>query len=273
VGTNAGRGRSKEAGYRAALSARANRVGQFGPMRGSLLVVLLAGCGRLAFDATIDRDGSVGGNGDVRPDGAGVDFLDSFDRPDQAGVGNNWIERTPGVFSIANNMVTTAATAGGWTINHVYRPTAEDIDDLEVSVEVVITDVTNPDWPQIFVRGDADASAYYIWVENGPTGTGGVNVDLARDGRLDGSSWTALDQGTVPLASVGERYRLRLSAQGFNPVLLAAAYERWTGTTWQILVSLSAQDSAPNAMASGHWGFSGHVRPAFTYDNFAMSRL
>lgn len=242
-------------------------------MRGWLFVVLLvAGCGRFGFDPATDRDGSVGG-GDAPRDGSTVSFFDSFDRPNQAGVGNGWIERTTGVFSIAENQVTTAPTGGGWTINHVYRPTAEDVDDLEVSVEVMITDVTLPDWPQIFVRGDTDASGYYIWVEDGPTGTGGVNVDLSRCGRLDGSSWIALDQGTVPVASVGERYRLRLSAKGFNPVMLAAAYERWNGTTWETLVSLSAQDSAANAMASGHWGFGGHVRPAFTYDNFAMTRL
>lgn len=242
-------------------------------MRGWLLVVAAAGCGRVAFDPISGSGDDSGGDGDARRDGSGIGFFDSFDRPDQAGVGNNWIENKAGVFSITGNEVTTAPTTGAWTTNHVYRPAAEDLDDLEVSLEFVTTDVTTPDWPQIFVRGDADASAYYVWVEYGPSASAGVNVDIARDGRLDGSSWTALDSGTVPLASVGERYRLRLSAKGFNPVVLAGAYERWTGTTWQTLISLSAQDSAPSAIASGHWGFSSNQRPTFTYDNFSMTPL
>lgn len=241
-------------------------------MRGWLFLIVVAGCGRVGFDPATGDASTTGGDG-AQPDSSGVTFLDTFDRPNQAGVGNGWIERTTGVFSIQDNKVREAATPGGWTINHVYRPTSEDVNDLEVSIEFVTIDVTNPDWPQIFVRGDADASGYYVWVENGPSGSGGVNIDLARCGRLDGGAWTALDQKPVPVASVGERYRLRLSAHGFAPVALAAEYERWSGTAWQTLVSLSAQDSAPNAMSSGHWGFSGHVLPAFVYDNFSMTRL
>ena len=232
-------------------------------------VVIVAGCGRLSFDP-LSGDGSVITTGD----GSGsADFFDSFDRADQAGVGTNWIENTPGVFSIAGNEVTRVASASAWTTNHVYRPPSEDVNDLEVSLEFVATDVSSPDWPQIFVRGDTGASAYYVWVEYGPSATTMVNVDLAREDRMV-TGWVALDQGQVPTANVGDRYRLRLSAKGVAPVVLAGAYEKWNGTAWQTLVSLSAQDTdAVLAIQSGHWGFSGNQLPTCTYDNYSMTRL
>jgi hypothetical protein len=218
-------------------------------------VVAASGCGRIGFDP-LDT----------------ATFFDSFDRPDQAGVGNGWIENTPGVFSIHGNQVTKAPSGSAWTTNHVYRPPSEDVQDLEVSLEFVTTDVTNPDWPQIFVRGDTGESAYYVWVEYGPSASTTTSVDLAIQDRA-GTSWVALDKGTVPTAAVGDRFRLRLSAKSFNPVVLTGAYEQWTGSTWLPLVSLYAQDGNPNAIAGGHWGFSGNVLSTCTYDNYSMTLL
>jgi hypothetical protein len=231
-------------------------------VRAWFVILVVAGCGRIDIDPI--GDGSVGGGTPT--------FFDPFDRPDQAGVGNNWIENTTGVFSITGNVVTRVASTSAWTTNHVYRPPSEDASDLEVSMEFITTDVTNPDWPQIFVRGDTGESAYYVWVEYGPSASTMVNVDLARDGRTEGT-WTRLDSGLVPTASIGDRYRLRLSASGFNPVVLGGAYERWSGTDWQTLVTLSAQDSTAQAIATGHWGFSGNQLFTCTYDNYSMTLL
>ncbi len=231
-------------------------------MRAWVVLVLVAGCGR------IDIDPIHGATGDGGP----PSFFDPFDRPDQAGVGNNWIENTPGVFSISGDQVTRVASASGWTTNHVYRPPNEDASDLEVSLEFVATDVTNPDWPQIFVRGDENQSAYYVWLEYGPSASTTVIIDLARDGRTEGN-WTRLDSAMAPTANVGDRFRLRLGASGSNPVVIAAAYERWTGAAWQTLVTLSAQDSSAQAIATGHWGFSGNLLSTYTYDNYSMTLL
>jgi hypothetical protein len=240
-------------------------------MRAWCVVVVIAGCGRIDIDP-LSGDGGLGGTSDGAADAGPPSFFDPFTRPDQAGLGNNWIETTPGVFSITGNQVTRVASASDWTTNHVCRPFSEDVNDLEVSMEFVTTDVTTPDWPQIFVRGDSYASAYYVWLEYGPSASMGVKVDLARLGRSEGT-WVTLDSGIVPTASVGQRYRLRLSAKGNNPVVLAGAYELWTGATWQALVTLSAQDSTTNAIATGHWGFSGNQLFTATYDNYSMTLL
>lgn len=243
--------------------------------RGIGVLVALCSCGRVNFGGTgVDDAGAV-------PD-AGLDaapaftFTDNFDRADAAALGNGWIEANPATFAIVNNRV-ERGIGGDWTNNHVYRAGSEDVRDVEVTLEFIVTSLAAPDWPQVFVRGaPASFAGYYVWVEDGPTSSSATTIDLARKASSE-SWWTGLDSDLVPAAQVGERYRLRLRAIGANPVGLNAYYERFDGSTWIELVHLEANDNAPTAITdSATWGFDGHVGQIggpYAYDNFTMTAL
>jgi hypothetical protein len=243
--------------------------------RALLVVTALAACGRVGF-------GSASGSDDIVGDAAGSDasdggddasmptFFDSFQRPANTEIGNGWIEKTPNVFSITDNKVTRTLD-GDWTTNQVSRPPSEDLADVEVSIEFTLLDVSQPDWPQVFVRGEPSTFAgYYIWLEAGPS-TYETPIDIARKGSAE-SWWTALDQKMAPVAVAGERYRLRIAARGANPVVVDGDYERWNGSAWDAVVTLHGEDSSPEAITgAGTWGFDGHTGTTtgpYVYDNF-----
>ncbi len=238
-----------------------------------LVILAFAGCGRLGFDDI------AAGASDATPiavdSASGPSFLDTFDRPDQAGVGNNWVEHDPGVFSIANHEV-HRVVQGDWTTNMVSQPPDGTL-DLEIAMEFVVTDTATPDWPQIFVRGiPANFDGYYLWVDTGPSATDLRPLDLARKPD-DQSWWTPLATTMVPTATVGSRYRLRLRATGAHPVHLQAWYEIFDGSAWSSSITLTADDNDPDALVDpGVWGFDGHTGSTggpYVYDNFSMTKL
>lgn len=239
------------------------------------LLVVLAGCGRLGFDTSSDAvTDALGGDG--AGDAAGVTFVDGFDRADSPSLGNGWIEKTPSTFQIEGNAV-TRTTSGDWTVNQVYRPASEDQRDIAVSLEFEVLDVAEPDWPQVFVRGNPAAFAgYYVWLEMGP-GTADTVIDIARK-ESAAAWWTGLAQSAAPPAMVGERYRLRLFVRGASPVNIDAWYERSVDVgTWEELVHLTAVDAVPEAITDpGTWGFDGHVGTTggpYRYDNFTATPM
>jgi hypothetical protein len=240
------------------------------------VVIALSACGRVGFDAS-----ELGGT-DARGDASGIDasdastalFFDPFTRPADTAIGNGWIENTPGTFQIMDNKV-TRTISGDWTRNQVHRAPSEDLADIEVSLEFTLTDLAAPDWPQIFVRGEPSTFAgYYIWFENGPS-TFGTPIDIARKGAAE-SWWTGLAQMTAPPAQIGQLYRLRLSAKGQNPVVLDAHYEQFQAGAWSDIVVMHAEDTDPNAIDTGTWGFDGHTGTAlgpYVYDNFTATAI
>lgn len=244
-------------------------------MRALAVLLVLSGCGRLGFDAS-----AIGTSDAQSTDGADATnesafFVDEFERADNAALGNGWIEKTPTAFAITDGVVTRTQN-GDWTTNQVYRAAAEDRSDLEVSIEFLVMDVAQPDWPQVFVRGvPASFAGYYLWIETGPT-TFGTPIDIARKGESE-AWWTGLASMTAPAATAGERYRLRLSAQGANPVVLSGYYERYTAGTWSTIIEMHAEDTDPNALVGpGTWGFDGHTGTPtgpYTYDNFTATAM
>ncbi len=246
-----------------------------------LYLVALCACGRVGFGSIgsgvgDDENGAIDSAIDGAVDAGTIDgetlpmFFDSFDRPNSNDLGNGWIEKTPNVFGIADNRVMRTRN-GDWTTNQVSRPPNQDLADVEVSIEFTLLDVTEPDWPQVFVRGEPSTFAgYYIWIEDGPS-TVATTIDIARKGPTE-AWWTALDSDTAPPALPGERYRLRLMARGASPVVVDGYYERWDGSAWITVVTLHGEDNSPNAITgAGTWGFDGHTGTStgpYVYDNF-----
>src|SRR2546430_6402124 len=120
-------------------------------------------------------------------------FSDDFNRPDSVDIGNGWVEKTPGAFSLSGNAVIKAATATGFADNLVYRPASESSLDVEASVEVRFASMP-PGYAQVFVRGQTATIAnagvfdgYLMFTDNDP---GRAFLDRIENG------------GFVPLAQI-----------------------------------------------------------------------
>lgn len=198
-------------------------------------------------------------------------FFDDFNRPDSGILGNGWQEKNPNAFYIVNNAASKqgTTTSMGYRNNIAYRPASESVLDSEVAMEFVL-DTLPPGFPQIFNRVQTDTvqitnvlDGYIFYIDN--------NATRAVLGRQRGNSFlTTLD--TLALSSplqAGQRYRLRLRAQGTNPVQLYAAVESFDGVSWNVIGQTTVPDSAPNRIqTAGSSGFSGFVESNYDFDNF-----
>lgn len=226
----------------------------------------------LPSDAAADT-----GPSDAPPDAAMSEFVDTFSRPDGAAIGNSWIEKNPEAFSLAGDEVTRVGTSlVSYRDNLVYRPAAENMLDVEVSVRVRITSLP-PRFPQIFVRARtttitaADSYDGYLLYVNG-----GTTADQVVLGRQLGDVFVeTLSQFTLsePFTTTG-RYRMVLRAEGTAPVVLAARVEKLVGTTWTTIGSTTASDAAPERIAKpGTVGFGGDEFARYIYDDFRRAAL
>ncbi|TMI95192.1 MAG: hypothetical protein E6H01_14530 [Bacillati bacterium ANGP1] len=196
-------------------------------------------------------------------------FFDDFNRPDSVDIGNGWVEKTPGAFSLAGNQVIKAPTSTGFADNLVYRPSGENMLDGEASVEVRFNSMP-PGYAQVFVRGQTSTIAnagvfdgYLLYTDNDP---GRALLD-----RIENGGFAPLTQITInPGLNTVDTFRLRLRATGINPVTLAAIVERFTGTSWTVIGQATVNDTAPTRFATaGSVGFTGFIEGGvYTYDNF-----
>lgn len=194
---------------------------------------------------------------------------DNFARSDSAAVGNNWIEKAPGAFSLVGGQVAKQAVATGYRDNVVYRPATEDVLNVEASIEFQATALP-PGYPQLFVRLQSSTVAtadvldgYILFFENN-----GASAVLSRQ---NGSSYpTPLATLTLAQAlTTTDRYRMRLSATGTNPVLLSGYVERLVGNIWQVIGQTDISDASVSRIANaGSVGFGGYVESTYTFDNF-----
>jgi hypothetical protein len=201
-------------------------------------------------------------------------FVDDFNRVDNGALGNGWIEKTASAFGLVGNRVSKAATTSIWSNNLVYRPAAENVLDVEASVEVRFTSLP-PTYPQVFVRGQTATIAnagvfdgYLLFIDNA--------LNRAWLDRIQGGSFFPLAEITInPALNTTDTFRLRLRATGTNPVALEAYVERLSGTTWTVIGQAIINDTAATRFATaGTVGFSGHVEGgAFTCDNFTRLNL
>jgi len=198
-----------------------------------------------------------------------TDYFDDFGRPDSAALGDGWIEKQPGAFSLAGGVAVKNAVSSAYRDNLVYRPAVEDLLDVEASVELTLLD-GSVGYPQLMVRLQSNTAAtpnsldgYILYMNNSTT--------QAVLGRQTGSSFVntlATLFLTSPLNTT-DRFRLRMRAVGSSPVVLDAFVERLGTAGWEIIGQASANDAAANRIDSaGSVGFGGYVESSYTYDNF-----
>ena len=244
-------------------------------MRGCVAIVaLVTACGRIGF-ATHDL-----GDAPV-PDAATPVFVDSFERPDGSTLGNSWFEKTVGTYSIVSGHVVRNDFSKDYRNDIAVRPPAEDLLDLEVSIEFTVGHLP-PGYPQVEARIQRDTLAtantldgYLLYIE-GVTGNGLGTAALTRQ------HGTTLPPPLVtfplsPELALGETYRLRLSVRGVAPVFLDGFVELKSGASWIVIGSVSTTDAAANAVGSaGAIGFAtGQPEAAgyYTYDQFSYQPL
>jgi len=211
---------------------------------------------------------------DAPVDAASNSFIDPFTRADNPNLGNGWIEKTPGTFSITNDEVVRVDTTITYRDNMVYRPASEDLRDIEVSIRVRFNQ-TPPRYPQIFVRARSASIAqpdnydgYLLYVD------GSTAMDVVLGRQLGTVFVVALSRFTLsePLGTAVP-YRLTLRAIGSAPVLLEARVEKLGGTP-VLIGSTTFQDSAANRITeAGTVGFAGDEIAAYAYDDFVRTAL
>src|SRR5207248_680210 len=83
-------------------------------------------------------------------DPSGV-FVDTFDRPDSADLGNGWTEKYPPAFAIQSNEVVMIDTGSIDYHDAIsYRPPGEDLRDVEVGLEFRV--LSSLSFPQLHAR-------------------------------------------------------------------------------------------------------------------------
>ena len=205
---------------------------------------------------------------------ASGEFIDDFNRPDSAGLGNGWQEKNPNAFSIANGTLSKLGVSTGYRDNIAFRPISEQSLDMEVSTELTFGQSASG-YAQLFARVQSASvlvpgylDAYIMYVNNSPN-----QLIL---GRQTGSSFvTALDVINLTESFVpGETYRLQLSATGTNPVVVTATVERLTSGGSVTIGQGSANDTSASRIASpGASGLGGYIESGYSYDNFRSRSL
>jgi hypothetical protein len=206
----------------------------------------------------------------------GGDLFDNFNRPDSSTIGNGWLELTPNAFFITNGQVVKQPTGGtGYLMNLVYRPAAENVLDVNASVEFQILQ-TAASWryPQLWARlqtttlGYGYADGYILYVNDS-----GTELILGRQEQ----NYFVFPLSIMTLSqeiTSGNNYRMSLQVTGTDPVDLQATVERQTATGWLVIGQASALDTSPNRhTTAGSVGFSGYIFDGYVYDNFLRTNL
>jgi hypothetical protein len=198
-----------------------------------------------------------------------TDYFDDFSRPNSSNLGGGWIEKAPGAFSLQDGEVVKNGVSSGYRDNIAYRPSAEDLLDVEASVELTLLDNT-PGYPQLWVRlqsntvGDTNiADGYIMYLNNSTT--------EAIVGRQRGTAFVST-LATIYLSTplnTTDRFRLRLSATGTNPVAVRGFVERLGQNGWEVIGTEGGNDTSGNRIGTaGSVGFGGYIENGYRYDNF-----
>jgi hypothetical protein len=200
----------------------------------------------------------------------------NFNAGSSADIGNGWIEKAPGAFSLVTGRAQKNAVGTAYRDNLVYRPSGDDVANVEASVEFRLSSVA-PGYPSVFVRGQAysigladNMDAYLLFVD--------ISANQAVLGRQTGDDlWTPLATITLSEALLAViDYRLTLSAVGTDPVVLDAFVERNSGGGWATIgQAIGINDTAVDRIIRpGTVGFSGNDTEAnFSYANFDRTVL
>jgi len=242
-----------------------------------------AGCSLLVDLADLNGTSDTSPSGDAHDElvgDAGVDgyFFDDFDRPDDASIGNGWLEKDPREWKLADGSVLRAPHGPNYDDNVVYRPASEDLADVKASIEFVLLGTTSSNFPQVHARVQSSTvgipnnlDAYILAIDGTTTG--------ARIDQAHGAAPNVLTNFAVsPPLVVGERYRLTLSVAHVPPTLLGSV-EHWdpNAASWQTIGTGAILDSTDASIDTpGSVGFAGGYQDGdggYAYDNFTRQPL
>jgi hypothetical protein len=214
------------------------------------------------------------------PDSGTLLFFDDFNRADSTQIGNSWLTKMT-AFQIANDMLDRydPNPSIGYRDNVVYRPSSEDVLDVQVSVEVRYTSFANAPYPQIHVRMDpntvyvADQLDDYLFY---PTTGQTTSMSIARQHGM--ASEVALASFAVnPPLDTTHTFRFTLGVTGTTSVALSGTVEMLSGNAWTMVGEGTVTDTDANRIASpGSVGLSasnGEATGDYTYDNFTVTAL
>jgi len=221
-------------------------------------------------------------------EGSSTFFFDDFNASDNPQLGNNWTEKNPDAFLLEDGTIRGMYTP--WDIylnNIVYRPAAEDRQNVELGIE--FTRFFNSGFAQLHARIQRDNVAepetlrsYIFYIDDTRPPPGAAVIAVGHD--IPGVNECNIQPlpFTTPL-ELGERYRLRFSVTGANPVLLEGNVDQFVDGQWQSVVSGAIQHDAnttpdpyfcgpgyvPDQIVNGGaTGFSKWSNEADIYDNF-----
>ncbi len=170
-------------------------------------------------------------------------FIDTFNRPDNASIGNGWTEKFPTAFSIQNNEVVNINTD---PIDYhdaiVYRPLSEDRRDVEVGIQFRVLSSTLT-FPQVHARVQrntitlSDTLQSYIFFVDGFEPAPGRAIIAVQPPLTDQFECYIVAIPFPAALQASERYRLRFRVTGVNPVVLTGIVERFAGSAWQVFAS------------------------------------
>jgi len=194
-------------------------------------------------------------------------FIDAFTRANGT-PGNGWECPSggyPSAWTINANKL-RLTSAGSYLTNGLYRPAAEDFDNVEVSVDFTTADIGSA--PEIWLREQSfstsptgymffvGADYVYIWLMHG------------------GSTTTNWNTSTISTLVANHNYRMVASAanNGYGQVDLSIhVYDLENGNA--LVAHLHQSDtSASRHMMHGRVGLSGNSS-VIDYDNFTVSNL
>ena len=234
-----------------------------------------ASTGDASDSDTRNHDATDGGTGTTSDAGFDatttnpVTFADAFDRANGA-IGNGWLEKTAGKFSLSNGSVLQAATAGQNDVYYnqiVRRPATESVLDVQLAVDFTYGANTDSD-PTLFARmlPNSDTvnvlSGYTFYVYD----------DSAGFTREEGNEGVTLQSNNIsPTLAAGTTVHVVFRVHGTDPVTLEAAVTNADGTP---VISLTTTDKDPKRVIdAGQVGFGSGKATQGRWDNFEQRNL
>ncbi len=209
----------------------------------------------------------------------GVVFFDDFNRADSNQIGNGWLTKML-AFDIGANALQRVDPnpSISYVDNVVYRPFAESILDVKVSVVVRYASFSNAPYPQIHLRIDPTTVATPAILDSYlffPTGGGMTGMTI---GRQHGSGYAAIGAFAVnPPLDTTHTFRFTFSAKGTASVVLDGTVEVLSGSNWTVAGSGTTTDTDGTRLVTagpvGLSGSNGEAAGDYTYDDFTVTAL
>ena len=220
--------------------------------------------------ATGGGGGAAGGEGGTGGGGGPV-ICDDFRRADNVDLGNGWIEKYADAFSLVGGEAAPAASSPLWLDDFAYRPPADEMLDMEVSVGVRLT-LASVGYPTLVARAPASMinnNGYLGYILFFPDS----HNSMAIQRQEGGSSVTIGSMGLSESVNTTDHYRMRMRVVGTDPVAIDTWLEKHTGASWVVLGSSQDTDSDSNRITtSGTFGMAADQLSQI-YDNFCWQAL